>query len=423
MATAQVRSIALAAENSFGSVSSTTGLVDVSALTWRQMEVEDRGALTTFGDMPMTPRETIARDNFYIDAPEPATILSSGTRQRRRKGELTVAVPLRPMGTTGSYTTMALSLALSSSMGRQSPAVDATDVVAGVGANRFTPTALGDYTLGALIKTDRFGRPEYSQVVDNPADVYISPAFSGTLGAADTVRQVETWYTGPSVTLGSSLAILIDGDGWRTYATGCRLKSIKVTPNDAKLAVAELTFTCTYVDDDHAAASVGRPAKTDGQPGHALGSYTVVSSTTAQPGGAAPYTLGRTALSIDTFSFSVDFTLVERGQTNSIVGASELDVVDAAGACEVTLSSPVSTYDDDILTPTPRSVFVGLSATGAGNGVVMALPAGIMVDDGSKRDLSNGAVRQLLKWKAGYWGGVDASTALADSPILLGMSN
>lgn len=422
MATAQVRSIALATEASFGSVSAITGLVDISALTFRQMEVEDRGALTTFGDMPMTPRETIARDNYYIDPPEPATILSSGARQRRRKGELTVAVPLRPMGTTGDYSTMALALALSSSMARQSPAVDATDVVAGVSATRFTPTNLGDYTLGALVKTDRFGRPEYAQVTDNPANVYISPAFSGVLGAADTVRQVETWYTGPSAVYGSSLAIRIDGDGWRTFATGCRLKSIKITPNDAKLAVAELTFMCTYVDDDHISASVGRPAKTDGQPAHALGAYTVVSQTTAQPGTAAPYTLGRSALNIDTFTYSVDFTLVERGQTDSIVGAAGLDVVDAAGAVELTLSTPANSYDGDILTPTPRSVFVGLSATGAGNGVCLAIPAGIMVDDGSKRDLSNGSVRQLLKWKAGYWGGVDASTALAGSPILLGMS-
>ena len=422
MATAQVRSIALATEVSFGSVSATTGLVDVSALTFRQMEVEDRGALTTFGDMPMTPRESIARDNFYIDPPEPATIVSSGIKQRRRKGELTIAVPLRPMGTTGDYSTMALALALSSSMARQSPAVDATDVVAGVSANRFTPTALGDYTLGALVKTDRFGRPEYSQVVDNPADVYISPAFSGTLGAADTIRQVETWYTGPSVTLGSSLAIRIDGDTWRTYASGCRLKSIKVTPNDAKLAIAELTFTCAFVDDDHSSYSVGRPTKTDGQPGHALGSYSVVSATTAQPGTSAPYTLARASLAIDTFTFAMDFTLVERGQTDSIVGASNLDVVDVATSCEVTLSSPVSTYNDDILTPTSRSVYLGLSTTGAGNGVCLAIPAGIMVDDGSKRDLSNGAVRQMLKWKAGLWTGVDASTALAESPALIGMS-
>jgi hypothetical protein len=423
MATAQVRSIALATEVSFGSVSATTGLTDVSGLTFRQMEVEDRGALVTFGDMPMTPREAIARDNFYVDPPEPATILASGIRQRRRKGELTVAVPLRPMGTTGSYATMALGLALSSSMARQSPAVDGSDVVAGVSASRFTPTALGDYTAGQLVKTDRLGRPEYAQVVNKPADIYISPAFSGVLGGADTVRQCETWYTGPSVTLGSSLAIRIDGDTWRTYATGCRLKSIKVTPNDAKLAIAELTFTCAFVDDDHSNYSVSRPDKTDGQPGHALGSYTVVSSTTAQPGSAAPYTLARTALAIDTFSFSIDFTLVERGQTDSIVGASNLDVVDAAGACEVTLSSPVSTYNDDILTPTPRSIFVGLSSTGAGNGVCLALPAGIAVDDSSKRDLSNGAVRQVLKWKAGLWTGVNAATALAESPVLIGMSN
>ena len=109
-----------------------------------------------------------------------------------------------------------------------------------------------------MVSTTLAGRAEYSAITDNAdasSDVTISPAFSAS--SYNAVRGLQTWYTPSRTSTGSydnSVAFRVDGVNFRSEAFGCVMESMNISLDSGRL-MAEFTFQCAYITDDHGNAS------------------------------------------------------------------------------------------------------------------------------------------------------------------------
>ena len=97
------RSLSVAVESSFGSLSSSTGLPDNSALTYVSIPCE-RDPIVIAGE-PVASERLDARVGNYLIPPEPDTVFSSGSRVRRRTGQVVCRVALPTVGSSATTST------------------------------------------------------------------------------------------------------------------------------------------------------------------------------------------------------------------------------------------------------------------------------------------------------------------------------
>ena len=417
MSTARVRGVRVALEGTFANVASTTGIPSTAGLTFYTLEA-DAANITTFGDPTLNERND-ARSDWYSLPPEPETMWSGGSRVRRRTGTITLSVPLRGIGDPfagpyATYAAMPLHMLLQSGMTAYAPAGALTDdVAANVSANRWTPTSLAAYEIGQGIAYDRNNRREYAFVTDNPADVYVSPGFSGIPAIADTMRMCETLFSRAGTAPGSSVALELTGDGWRTYAYGCRMQSVTITTPPRK-ATLDITIQCAFVTDDHAGGILSQnPARTAGAVAHALGSYAVISATSI--GTTTPATLGRTVLACDEWTFTLTNTLTPRGWSNDITGMSDMEVTSTEATARL-VGTVESSLASDLWNQTERSLLLGLGPIGQGNGAAFYIPAAVLQVDASKREYGTDRVRMELQYRNGLWSLDDTAGMAAGAP-------
>ena len=94
------RSLSVAIESAFGSISSSTGLPDNSGLTYVSIPCE-RDPIIVYGD-PVVSERNDARDGTYGLPPEPDTVWSGGSRVRRRTGTVNLRLDLTTIGAGGT---------------------------------------------------------------------------------------------------------------------------------------------------------------------------------------------------------------------------------------------------------------------------------------------------------------------------------
>jgi hypothetical protein len=94
------RSLSVAVESSFGSLSASTNLPDNSGYTYTSIPCE-REPILIYGDVVASERND-ARDGSYLVPPEPDTVWSGGNRVRRRTGQVNLRVDLTTIGSTPS---------------------------------------------------------------------------------------------------------------------------------------------------------------------------------------------------------------------------------------------------------------------------------------------------------------------------------
>ena len=89
------RSLSIAVESSsnFGSLHATTGLPDSSGLNFISIPCE-RDPIIIAGE-PVASERNDARDGSYFVPPAPDTVYSSGSRVRRRTGQIVCRVAIR----------------------------------------------------------------------------------------------------------------------------------------------------------------------------------------------------------------------------------------------------------------------------------------------------------------------------------------
>ncbi|MDP3908849.1 MAG: hypothetical protein Q8Q14_00520 [Gemmatimonadales bacterium] len=403
--TTHVRALAVAAESSFGSIAAATGLPDVAALVFRQAEFELASV-----DLSSLEAETTenadGRDGFYHRPPEPVTVWSGGSRVRRLTGTIKVKASLRTAGVHGGtfsyYGQVPLAQMIASGMGVHNPAALLVTATGASSATRFT-VGVADFAaavVGDMLATEIAGRAEFSAITGKsaPATLIHSPALSAGLVLDDEARLCRVFHlTTDEALFGPSIALIIDGDGWRAVAVGCRMESLAIS-YDGRKVVCEVTLRAAHADTDHASADVSPPTYEAGAIVHALGSYAVISGAAT---GAAPWELARNVVGVDEFSASITNTLAPLSRSDSILGMSDYRIAKQDAEVSLTLSRAWDTVDDDLLDQTERSVLVGWGPPGKGDGACLYLPAAHLTNDAALRDLGGDVVRQSLNYRQG----------------------
>lgn len=415
------RSLSIAVESSFGSLDATTGLPSNSGLTYISIPCE-RDPIIIPGE-PVASERNDARDGSYFVPPEPDTVYSGGSRVRRRTGQIVCRVDLTTIGSAAdTYAANYLGLLLGAGFKTKVPSV-LSDSVTAVDANTFTPgSAPAVADIGTLISTTLAGRAEYSAITDNAdasSDVTISPAFSAS--SYNAVRGLQTWYTPSRTSTGSydsSVAFRVDGVDFRSEAFGCVMESMNISLDSGRL-MAEFTFQCAYITDDHGNASGPiEPSYNTGAAPLFRGSYVVLSSTSPSSlvNATAGDKLGRIAVDCEDFSLSYTNTLTPLGHSNSILAMSNMDISDVAVELSLTLSSPNTTIANDYFNRTVRQVLVGTGPQGDGQGCAIMLPAAMLTGDPSAYDVSgNDIVRQQLTYQQSRYAGDFSTVAYEDN--------
>ena len=422
------RSLSIAPESSFGSLAAATGLPSTSGLTFVSIPCE-RDPIVIYGE-PVASERNDARDGSYGLPPEPDTVFSSGSRVRRRTGQVALRLDLTTIGTTANnYDTNYLGYLLGA--GFQTAKHTITDDTPSAVAtnNKFTPTDTNtDYSIGALLGCDIAGRAEYTAVTDNDesGDIAISPALSN-LQTSTTLRALQTWYPGSRAQTGnkvSSVAFEVEGVDFKTVCFGCVLESVSISLDNGRV-MADLTYQSACIQDDHGnAVAPVEPSYNAGSPPFFRGSYVVVSSTspTSLTNATAGDKLGRTALDCEDFTLTITNTLTPLGHSNSILAMSEMEISDVDVELTLTLSSPSTTLNSDYFNRKIRQVLVGTGPVADGKGCAFMLPAAYLVNDPSQYDVSgNDIVRQTLTYKQSRFGGDVAETGAANSPVRIGL--
>ena len=423
------RSIGVINESTFGSLDSTTGLPSTSGLTFVSIPCE-RDPIIIYGE-PVASERNDARDGSYGLPPEPDTVYSSGSRVRRRTGQVVIQLDLTTIGTAAdNYDTNYLGYLLGAGLktAKHSFTSDTPTGVANV--NLFTPTtAESDFAIGGLLNVEVAGRSEYTAVTNNDESgaVSISPALSA-LTPSDTVRAMQTWYPGSRTNTGekvSSVAFQVNGVDFRTNCFGCVLESLAITLDNGRV-MGEFTFQSACIQDDHGnAAGPVEPSYNTGAPPFFRGSYVVVSSTSPTSLTNASGTgdkLARTKLDCEDFTLTITNTLTPLGHSDSILAMSEMEISDVDVELNLTLTTLNTTINSDYFNRTVRQVLVGTGPNGDGKGCAFMLPAAYLTNDPSAYDVSgNDIVRQTLNYKQSRFGGDVSESGAGNSPLRIAL--
>ena len=423
------RSLSIAPESSFGSLAASTGLPSTSGLTFISIPCE-RDPIVIYGE-PIASERNDARDGSYGLPPEPDTVFSSGSRVRRRTGQVNLRLDLTTIGTTANnYDTNYLGHLLGAGFQTAKHSFDNDSPSAVANQNLFTPVVTEtDYAIGALLGVDIAGRAEYSAVTNNneSGDVSVSPAFSN-LTASSTIIPLQTWYPGSRAETGNkvaSVAFQVQGVDFLTNCFGCVLETVSISLDNGRV-MADLTYQSACIQDDHGTAVAPvEPTYNAGSPPFFRGSYVVVSSTSPTSLTNASGTgdkLARTALDCEDFTLTITNTLTPLGHSNSILAMSEMEISDVDVELTLTLSSPSTTLNSDYFNRKIRQVLVGTGPVDNGKGCAFMIPAAYLTNDPSQYDVSgNDIVRQTLTYKQSRFGGDLSEAGAGNSPVRIGL--
>lgn len=422
MSTSHIKSLSIAVESSFGSISASTGLPDISGLTFTSMEC-DRAPIITYGEPPVNERIE-ARAGPYNLPPEPDT---SGTKVRRT-GTFTIEKIHAGLGSATAFANidaMPDHKLWNAVMTRTAAAAASDAVLTGTDANVWEATTPGNYTIGGGVAVSVAGRGEYSFVTDvSGSNITVSPALSATLDGTYTPRLCQVYSVANTLTgYGNSLAFTADGVGFRTVMVGCRPESVALSLVGKQLKeVWTIRFAHAY--DDNASAAVVDPTIPDGEVAHMLDCYTVVGDT-AVNGVAAPAAITRDTIDVDEFSATLSWTLASKGYSEAITGMRDLEVVDFNAEVNIIASAECSSLPQSTFYQRQmHSLCIGFGPVSAGNGLSMFLPAAALQNDPNVKDFGSDYQRTIYNFKqGGPYTGDDSTTTPAGTCFRIAMAN
>lgn len=422
-----IRGVRIGAESKFGSVSATTGLVDVSGVTFIAAEFDHAGLVDT-GEQEMVQPDQ-ARGGYHMVPPEPVTRWSGGSRVEHRAGAtLTLTQMIRGLGYGASGITTLADMPhwklLRTVMADAGEPVAASDAVsADYGETRHTPTTLASFANaeGELIATDLDGVVQAAQITDVTTDILYSPAVTNAADVSQVFYLLRTLVLDRVIKhslLGPTVAAQVEGDGWRTLCTGGRVSNIRIFPENGVVKI-ELAVTFAHAQDASADADVVagtnidtlEPVRTDGAELHYRQVRTVISAETPT---SAPATLASTEVNLDNWELSIGFTLHPRGTGGNLIGFADYEVADPV--IELTLEPSDEALDalvaNDLLDRVRgRTICIPFAPLGAGDGGALLIPCAVLKSDPRPRDLAGPLVRTpTLSYGAGRNTCVDATT-------------
>jgi hypothetical protein len=421
------RSIGVAVEaTTFGSLDSSTNL-PTPAAAYVSIPCE-MDPVIIYGDVVASERND-TRDGSYLTPPEPDTVYSSGSRVRRRVGQVQIRLDLTTIGSTdNTYASNYLGYLLGAGFLTQVSAITSASVSSISDVNNFTMAGATSADIGTLLSATINGKAEYSAITDvSGTDITVSPAFSAGFTGTPTLRGTQTWYPGSRSNTGNkthSLTFRVDGVNFKTYAYGCCLETLSISLDNGRL-MADLTYQSACIQDDHATASGPvEPLYNAGSPPFFRNSYAVISTTspTSLTNASSGDALARTELDCEDFTLTVTNTLTPLGNSESILAMSGYDISNVDVELTLTLSTVNTTIANDYFNRTLRQVLIGTGPQADGEGMAIMLPAAYLSNDASAYDVSgNDIVRQTLTYKQSRYGGDTIETNAANSPFRIAL--
>jgi hypothetical protein len=412
------RSLSVAIETVYGSLSTVNNLPDNSGLAYASIPCE-RDPILIYGDVVASERND-ARDGSYFLPPEPDTVWSGGNRVRRRTGQVSLRVDLSTIGSSAAnYNANYLGMLLGAGFLTQVNGVASVTASSVTDINNFVGAGYAATDVGTLISSIIKGAVEYSAITEvDGTDISVSPAFSAGFTGTPAIRGTQTWYPGSRDLTGTrthSLSFRVDGVNFRSYAYGCVLESLSISLDNGRL-MADFNYQAALIQDDHINA-VGpfEPTYNTGAPAFFRNSYVVISSTSpnSTSNATTANTLGRTSLDCEDFSLTVTNTLTPLGTSQSILAMSGMEITDFDVELTLTLSTVNTSINQDYFNRTVRQVLVGTGPQADGEGCAIMIPAAQLSNDPSQYDVSgNDIVRQTLTYKqTRYAGDVNSGAA------------
>jgi len=415
----------------FGSLDAS-GIPDSSLNTYRAMEVR-RGSLT-IGSTPRLPLDS-QRAGPYMRPDEPDTIWSAGAPLPRRTGSITITVPMRGLVTAGQYTQYnvggtphPVGLLNNSGFAGYTPNDDVDPVAGAVGANEFTPTVVGDYTLGQIIGVEVAGARRFSCVTEITANIIHSPALAL---AAGNVYPCHTWapaISGLGTGLGRSISMRFRRlhpvlGARQTFAYGGRVRKVTFRPDgERRHLMADYEIDFANVRDEGATVP-GEPIIDEGASvANALGSEVCVSGPITLPyTGGVGLQLSRTTLEAAAdWTFEIENTLagVETHGAGPLA-VSEWEVVQSIARATLRVT-PVALLDTMLTTRERRQLLIGCGPGRAGSGWCGVIQAAHLTED-SLLDDTGDRITQTATFTGDYWDGDDSRVDPAGAPWKFGM--
>ena len=421
------RSIGVAVEaTTFGSLSSSTNLpTPAGAYVSIPCEMDP---VIIYGDVVASERND-TRDGSYLTPPEPDTVYSSGSRVRRRVGQVQIRLDLTTIGSTANtYASNYLGYLLGAGFLTQVSAITSASVSSITDVNNFSMAGATSADIGTLLSATINGKAEYSAITEvSGTDITVSPAFSAGFTGTPTLMGTQTWYPGSRSNTGNkthSLTFRVDGVNFKTYAYGCCLETLSISLDNGRL-MADLTYQSACIQDDHATASGPvEPLYNAGSPPFFRNSYAVISTTspTSLTNASSGDALARTELDCEDFTLTVTNTLTPLGNSESILAMSGYDISNVDVELTLTLSTVNTTIANDYFNRTLRQVLIGTGPQADGEGMAIMLPAAYLSNDASAYDVSgNDIVRQTLTYKQSRYGGDTIETNAANSPFRIAL--
>ncbi len=324
---------------------------DVSLLgdTWTPF-MPARGAVQQIGDPVMLETEHEAGD-YYEPAAEPDTLDSSGTPQIYRAGAGSISVMPHSVPAFGGGWGSHLAIAFAKLLGSGSLVRDAitTRTLAATGsndANEWTCAAVpADMHVGQVV-TRTVGGRKHASMVSGLAEGVVRQLLplGAALAEADVVELCQTFDFGKprsDLELGPSVALRMDGAGWREYCFGGRWSELSVTMNQ-RAVQADFAMNFDLIIDASGDAAVVAGTNTDAipyePPGRRIltwaGTRPQMSSGSSfdrtDPTLTAPIMLGGERLYVDEVSIKITNTLGRRGDFDGLgPGPHEVDGMSA----------------------------------------------------------------------------------------------
>ncbi|MBL4769561.1 MAG: hypothetical protein JKY61_00055 [Planctomycetes bacterium] len=425
--TPHIKSLSIAIESAFGSPSPTTGLPDASGLSYTSMEME-RAPLMVVGEAPVDERLG-TRASPHVLPPEVNTPCDeNGNPIPRRMGQMTIDMVVTNIGSATTFATHAdtpIGIMLNSVMQSSVPPAALADTLgATLTTTALTPGVLGNYQDGIGIATSIDGLGEYAFVTDasGPTVTY-SPAFSQAPAIGSSMRIGTTYSVRNDMgNLGPSFALRGDGDGWRWYASGCRVAALAITLSP-RMVKYSFTVQMADVRDDNGDPSVAartnyvNPVVADGCVAHMGMTKTKVTTATVNSI-ASPAASAQTPIVVDEFSATLTFTLAAKGTAENVMGIADYEVTDFGCEVEIQASDPVAALTQSAFTRREmHGLVVGLDNVSEGNGLAIYLPAAALQTDPNVLDMSTDLIRNTYTFKqGGPWTG-DVTSVNAASTV------
>jgi hypothetical protein len=426
MATTAIRSIKIVRESTFGSLSSTTLEPDGSVFD-NAVELDCvRAGITPFGDAPANERDEV-RSTFGDVCPEPETIprAADGLAYQLRRGDVSLSIYAAGIGTLAPDSNPLFWILDAGWTPAVQPDNAGENAQSNVAAQVFEVDDGEAWDLGQLISITRLGKKaEFSSIVKiTDAVIEHSPAFSAEADAGPSrVRPCRTWSSNPG-TLGASLAIQIEGDGFRVRAYGIRPSALAITATGRR-CMFDFTMSAAIVTEDPSVAllagtNIGAPPlRSGGWALHTLGAEVVISDVIDEDDAAYPRIPGRFVPEVDSWTMQLtnELDAVGAGMSSSVLGMSEWEVTKRSASCSFTVDARDAgeEFAADYHNRRHRQVMFGMGPGGAdGSGACVQFPRAFLTADPNKRNVSGPRTQLDLNYGAGIWTGDDGTATTA----------